>query len=307
MQLHSTSGKWHLGLALTLVTVVLWGVLPIALKITLQALDVYTLTWFRFLVAFTIVGIYLTTKNQLPPLEKLRSTSPILMAIATLFLALNYIFFLKGLALTSPANAQVIMQLAPVFMGLGGLTIFKEKYTLTQWVGVGILTLGLCLFFNQQLKTLITAPTQYLLGCGLIVIAATVWAIYALVQKQLLKQLPSSNIMLIIYGGCIILFTPTAVPTRILNINSLHWGALIFCCLNTVLAYGSFAEALEHWEASKISALLATTPVFTLFAAWLISWLIPNLIAPERLTLLALFGAVLVVVGSITIALGQKR
>ncbi len=307
MQLHSTSGKWHLGLALTLVSVILWGSLPIALKITLQALDVYTLTWFRFLVSFTLVGIYLTTRNKLPPLEKLRSTSPILIAIATLFLALNYLFFLKGLSLTSPANAQVIMQLAPVFMGLGGLTIFKEKYSLTQWVGVGILTLGLSLFFNQQLKTLITAPSQYLLGCSLIVIAAIVWAIYALAQKQLLKQLPSSNIMLIIYGGCILLFTPTATPPTILNINYLHWFALIFCCLNTVFAYGSFAEALEHWEASKISALLATTPVVTLFTAWLISLLIPNLISPEKLTVLALFGAVLVVVGSITIALGQKR
>lgn len=305
--LHQTSGKWRLGLALSLVTVLLWGVLPITLTVTLQALDVYTVTWFRFLVSFIILAIYLAIKKQLPTVEKLRLISQKLLAIAIVFLALNYILYLQGLAMTAPANAQVLIQLAPVLMGLGGLIIFQERYTLDQWAGVAGLTVGFVLFFNEQLNNLITAKGQYLLGCGIIVLAAAAWAIYALAQKQLLHRLSSSNIMLLIYGGCALLFSPFAKPQTIITISPLHWGMLIFCALNTVIAYGAFAEALAHWEASRVSAILALAPVVTLIAVWLVAWLLPSLIAPETITIVAVIGAFLVVGGSIAIALGKKR
>lgn len=306
MPLHSSSGRWRLGLGLSLLTVFLWGILPIALTVTLQALDVYTVTWFRFLVAFGLLAVYLAVKQQLP-VSKLRSPSLILLAIATLFLGLNYLLFLQGLAQTSPANAQVLIQLAPVLFGLGAIAVFKERYTLLQWLGLGTLTLGFALFFHEQLQNLITVPNKYLMGSGLLVVAAAAWAIYALAQKQLLQKLPSSNIMLIIYGGCALIFTPVATPQTILSLKPLHLGMLVFCGLNTLVAYGAFAEALDHWEASRVSAVLALTPICTLVSVWAVSSLMPNLIAPERLTVLGVMGAILVVFGSMAIALGKNR
>lgn len=50
MPLHQVSGRSRLGLALSLLTVLLWGFLAIALKIVLQELDPFTVTWFRFTV-----------------------------------------------------------------------------------------------------------------------------------------------------------------------------------------------------------------------------------------------------------------
>lgn len=303
--LHTSSGRWRLGLALSLLTVFLWGILPIALTVTLQALDVYTVTWFRFLVAFGLLVVYLTVRQQLPELQKLRSAALGLLVIATLFLGLNYLFFLQGLAQTSAANAQVLVQLAPVMFGLGAIAVFKERYNLRQWLGLSLLSLGFALFFNEQLRTLITAPTKYLVGSSLLVLAAATWAVYALAQKQLLQRLPSSNIMLMIYGGCVLMFSPVATPRTITTLSPLQLGMLLFCGLNTMLAYGAFAEALEHWEASRVSAVLATTPIVTILSVWAVSFLVPTLIAPERLTALGLVGAILVVSGSIAIALGK--
>ncbi len=141
----------------------------------------------------------------------------------------------------------------------------------------------------------------------LLVLGAVTWAIYALAQKQLLLKLPSSSIMLLIYGGCAILFTPLATPPAILSMNPLHFGMLLFCGLNTLLAYGAFAEALEHWEASRVSAAIALTPLVSLVAVWAVSILTPSLIPPEHLTALGVFGAILVVIGSAAIALGKNR
>jgi drug/metabolite transporter (DMT)-like permease len=307
MQLHQSSGRWRLGLSLALVTVGLWGVLPIALKVVLQAVDVYTVTWFRFLVSFWLLAIYLGVKGQLGlGRRKLGQARLDLLAIATLFLAANYLFYLKGLQDTSPTNAQVIIQLAPVMMGIGGLIIFKERYTLQQWGALGTLLLGMLLFFNEQLRHLATAPAQFLWGSVYIVIAAAVWAVYALAQKQLLQQVPSSIIMLVIYGGSALLFAPFSSPATLQTLTPLQWGMLLFSALNTFVAYGAFAEALDHWEASKVSAVLSTTPIVTLSSVFTVSLLFPTLIPPEPITLMSGIGAFFVVVGSLGIAIGRK-
>ncbi|MBF2013941.1 MAG: DMT family transporter [Rivularia sp. T60_A2020_040] len=304
--MHQTSGRWRLGLGLSLLTVILWGVLPISLSIVLQGLDVYTLTWFRFLVSFCLLVGYLKWRGNLPTFSQLRSTSPKLVFIATICLGINNILFVQGLALTTPANAEVLIQLAPLLMGLGGLVIFKERYTLPYLIGISILIIGFVLFFHEQLSNLITAQSTYLLGSGLIVLAAISWSIYALAQKQLLQSLSSAHIMVIIYGGCALLFTLFANPKIIFTLNLLQGGMLIFCALNTLIAYGAFAEALEHWEASRVSAVLALAPVVTLVSSWFVSELSPNLIPTEHFTLLGIVGAVLVVCGSTAIALGKR-
>jgi drug/metabolite transporter (DMT)-like permease len=305
--MHQSSGRWQLGLALSLLTVFLWGILPIALTVTLQVLDVYTVIWFRFSVAFGLLAVYLGLQGKLPTLEQLRSASLQLLAIATIFLALNYFMFLQGLSLTSPANAQVIIQFSSVFLGLGGLVIFKERYQIYQWLGVSIFILGYVLFFHEQLTNLITAHNKYLYGSSLIVLGAAAWAIYALAQKQLLQSLSSAQIMLILYGGCAFLFTPfSAIPT-VFMLNNLHFYTLLFCALNTLIAYGAFAESLAHWEASRVSAVLTLTPIVTLIAVWTVSVITPGLILPEKFTLIGIVGAVLVVTGAATIALGKTK
>lgn len=305
--MHQSSGRWRLGLSLSLVTVFLWGILPIALKVTLQALDVYTIIWFRFSMSFVLLAIYLYKQKKLPNLAQLSSNSKKLLAIVIIFLASNYLGFMQGLALTAPANAEIIIQLATVLLGFGGLVIFKERYTLQQWIGVSVLTLGFLLFFNAQLTNLITAHGQYLLGSGLLVLGAVAWAIYALAQKQLLQSLSSSNIMLIIYGGCALLFTPIAKINTLFTLNPLHLGMLLFCGLNTLIAYGAFAESLAHWEASRVSAVLALAPIVTLISVWLVANIFPNLIPPEHITIIGIVGAFLVVTGSVAIALGKSK
>jgi drug/metabolite transporter (DMT)-like permease len=305
MSLHQSSGRWRLGLALSLLTVLLWGILPIALAITLKVLDVYTVVWFRFLVSFLLLAVYLGIRGKLPKLEQLRSTSWKLLAIATLFLGFNYFLFMQGLALTSPANAEVLIQLSTLLLSFGGLVIFKERYHLYQWLGVSVMICGYVLFFREQLTNLITAHGTYILGSTLIALGATAWAIYALAQKQLLQSLSSPSIMLIIYGGCALLFTPLAKVKSLFILDPFHLGILIFCALNTLIAYGAFAESLEHWEASRVSAVIALAPIVTLILVALVSSVVPNLIPSEHFSSVAIFGAALVVIGSVAIALGK--
>lgn len=306
MPLHQSSGRWRMGLSLALVTASLWGVLPIALKLILQAVDVYTLIWFRFLVAFGLLGVFLAVRGQVPTWAQMRQANLNLVAIAIVFLALNYFLFLHGLDQTSPTNSQVILQLAPVFFGIGALVLFKEHYTYRQWMGLAILGLGLSLFFDAQIGSLLVAPTPYLIGSGLLVLSAMAWAVYALAQKQVLTVLSSGQIMWLIYGGGMLLFSPVASPVQLISLTPLQWFMLWFSAFNTLLAYGAFAEALNHWEASRVSAVLSLTPIMTLASVLTVSQLLPSWLLPEPVTTMSVTGATLVVLGSLAIALGKR-
>ena len=306
MSLHQTSGRWRLGLALSIFTVILWGTVPIALAVAVQALDVYTVTWFRFVVSFVLLTVFLAVRQELPTVEKIRAAPIKLIAIAIIFFLFHYVLFLQGLAQTSPSNAEILIQLAPVLMGLGALFIFKERYTLSQWIGLGLLTLGLVLFFHEQLIALINEPTNYLIGSTILILSAIFWAIYSLALKQLLHTLPSSNIMLIVYGGCGLLLTPLAKPQPIFTLTAVQFAMLLFCGLNTVMGYGAFAESLDHLEASKVSAVVTLAPIITLISMSILAGIAPSLIKPEHLTVVGILGALFVVAGSMIIALRSR-
>jgi drug/metabolite transporter (DMT)-like permease len=305
MELHRTTGNWKLGLGLSLITVTLWGLVPIAIAIVLKKLDAYTLNWFRFATAFILLGCYLAQQRNLPKVARLRTVPLYLLAIAIIGLAGNYIFFVLGLKATSPSHAEVLIQLAGVFLSLGGLVIFKERYTRYQWLGVGVLVAGFIGFFYEQLKVLVAGTDRYISGSIMLIVAGLSWAVYALIQKQLLTKLDSVHIMWIIYGACGLLFGALATPPSLFQLNAIEWSALIFCGLNTFVAYGAFAESLQHWEASRVSAILALAPILTIVAMEITAGIAPGLVPPEHITPLGLVGALLIVAGSISISLGK--
>ena len=53
-------------------------------------------------------------------------------------------------------------------------------------------------------------------------------------------------------------------PAGLAGLDGLQLAMLGFCCANTLAAYGSFGEALYHWDLSRVSAVLATAPLFTI-------------------------------------------
>lgn len=307
MALHQVSGRWQFGLLLALSTVGLWATLPVALKVSLEQADAVTVTWFRFLFSAVLMAAWLLPRGALKKAGRLQRGHWWLLAIASAGLIGNYLLYVVGLDYTTPANAQVIIQLAPILMAMGGLLVFGERFSRGQWLGLLVLLCGLGLFFRDQLLVLGGNP-RYLPGASVIVAAALVWAVYALAQKQLLGRLGSATILLFIYVVASVLLLPWASPSQLLDMDAKHWLILLYCALNTLAAYGAFAEALAHWEASRVSAVLALTPLLTFAAVAITHALLPDLVAAERIGTIGFIGALLVVAGSaLTSMLGCRR
>jgi len=306
MDMQGGSGNWRLGFTLSLFTAVLWGLLPIALKIVLEGMDPYTITWWRFAVSMTGLGLFLALRGELPRLRGAGAPAIALLAVAMITLIGNYLLYLIALDHTTPSVTQVVIQLAPLLLLVGGVFVFGERFARQQWAGFIVLGAGLVLYFNDRLPEL-ARPTEGLgLGVMLVVSAAVSWAIYGLAQKQLLGHFTAQQVLWMIYVGATVLLLPVTSPAAILDLDGMQLGMLAFCCANTIAAYGAFGEALYHWELSRVGAVLATAPIFTISAMWAIERSGLALVAAEDLNGLAVAGALAVVAGSMTCALAAR-
>lgn len=301
-----TTGRWKLGLGLALVTAVCWGVLPVALKIILTGLDAYTLVWYRFAVSAAVLLLILAATGNLPKFATIGSRGWLLLGIGLAGLLANYLFYTLGLHFSTPTVTQVVIQLAPIFFLLAGLVVFKEPLSWMQRVGVALLILGLLLFFNRRLPQLMQLSVGEGLGVGLVALSALAWAIYGIVQKKLTRRLGPQQILLLIYIGAVVLLGPFSHPSAVGSASLLVVAALAFACANTLIAYGAFAEALRHWDASRIGAILATGPLITMASMQVMERFFPGLIAPEGLNGLSALGAILVVSGAALSALASR-
>jgi len=298
------SGRWKLGILLALSTATMWGVLPIALKGVLETLDPLTTTFFRFSLAAVLITPYLLVRRRLPNRGKLRSPRLFFQLLAAgLLLSGNYGLYIFGLERTSPEAAQVMIQIAPMLLLIAGVFLFKESFSSNQWLGFFAFGSGLILFFNHHLGDIFIDLNDYSLGLLMISLAAVCWTGYAIMQKILLQEFTSEETMLAFYWLGTLVFLPFCNFSTLGQLTGMQWTLLAFCGLNTIIAYGSFAEALVHIEASRVSATIALTPLLTVGIVQLIPM---EGITVEPLGVISLLGALLVVSGSITTAVAKK-
>lgn len=295
------------GLSLVLTTAVMWGLLPLALTSVLQLVDAYTITWYRFLFAAVVVSFMLLKKKKLPTSIFKNKRLFKRLFFAAIFLSLNYILYLSSLYFVPAETAQMLIQMAPFMMLIGSVLFLKESFSRGQMFGSVVLISGLLLFFNQQFSnTGDINSDRFLVGFIIMLGASSTWAVYAILQKKMLNHFSSNQIMWFIYLFSTLFFLPVASPTDIGSLDVLALLLLVFCCANTLIAYGTFAESLEYWPASKVSAVLAITPLLTVLFATLAATIWPSMFKAQILNELAYVGALLVVTGSILTALGNR-
>jgi drug/metabolite transporter (DMT)-like permease len=292
---------------MSLTTAVLWGLLPIALKVTLTGMDAVTITWWRFAFSMAGLGAFLLWRGEMPRLAGAGRAGWLLLTLALVTLLANYVLYLVALDHSTPSVLQVVIQLAPLLLLLGGVFVFKEHFAPLQWLGFAILGAGLLLFFNRRLPELLRAAEGLGLAVFLTLVASVAWAVYGLAQKQLLGRWSSRQVLWMLYAGATAALLPFSAPLLVLGLDGLQLGMLAFCCLNTLVAYGAFGEALHHWDVSRVSAVLSTAPLVTVSAMWAVERAGLGLVPPEGLNALSVAGALAVVAGSMVSALAARR
>ena len=286
------------GLLYAAITASLWGTLAIVLKIALNYFDPYTVVWWRFAMAFTFLLVFFSIRK--PQYLKILKKPPLKLLLAGALLGVNYIGFMQGVHYTGPAVTQVMIQVGPLTLALTGFLFFKEKLTPLRGTGFLIAVAGFSFFYYQQLQRLGGEPQLLNMGVIWILLGAWAWTTYAVLNKMLVRTIPSAQINLLLYGVPALLFIPFADFSRLLAVSS--WEEvflLLFMGGNTLVAYGSLSQALKYTEANKVSMIITVNPIITFLIMELLTGLQVSWFDVPPVNFLSYLGALLVLSGAL--------
>ena len=195
---------------------------------------------------------------------------------ALLGLTLAGVFFAGDLALwhwsigfTSVANSTLLVNLAPVFVALGGRLLFGERFAYTFLVGMAVALTGAMLLVGGDLGL----GVRQLFGDALAMLAAVFYAGYILAVSRLRSTLSTAAVMT--YGGavtCVALLSVALISGEDLLATTLYgWAMLVGITLvSQVGGQSLITYALADLPAAFSSVGLLLQPVAAALLAWVI-------------------------------------
>lgn len=221
-----------------------------------------------------------------------RKDIPQFFLCALFGVAINQLLFFKGLSLTSPINAGLIMVTNPIFVLIISGIFLKERITLYRIGGIlsGLTGAVLLIRYGQVLRSGQGNP----LGDTFILLNSLSYAVYLVMVLPLMKKYHPVTIMQVIFGFGALLVFPfgwiefSEIPWRQLDTRA--WLATGFVVIaTTFLAYLLNTMALRRLSANMVSVYIYLQPLFaTGFAI---------LLGKDRLHLLHVISAALIFLG----------
>ena len=227
----------------------------------------------------------------------------LLLAIATAGLGSNFVLFNSSVAYLSASACQILAQAGPVLLLVGSVVVLREPFLPIQGIGVVTLLAGMLMFFSTRLGDL-AGGSSMLLGLFLGLAASR--------GLGLLRPGPESPAALHVahthHARHLSLLRPRHDPAghAVSRARRQPLPARLpaFACLNTIIAYGAFAKAMSCWHAAKVSAIVTTTPLFTMTLETLAHAALPAFWPEESFSMSSIAGAIIAVLGALGIALG---
>lgn len=285
------------------ITLFLWGVLPILLKLGLNYYSVGTIAWFRFFFSFLILFLFLSMIRS--DFGILRHP-PVIGIFGGTALAANYFGMTQGIHFSGPSNAAVIIQIAPVLLVVAGVVLFRETIGSRQLVGMAVATVGFYLFYLDRVGNA-QNNVHYSIANRWVIFAAVVWVLYMICQKRLSVKYSAQTLNLLVYAVAAVVLVPLVEWTELLKGGFAGWLLLIGLGLNTLLAYGALAEAVECIPLSLISILITLNPLITLGGMWILTALGIGALQAENISWSGYLGGIIAVCGVVFVVASPNK
>lgn len=285
--MHLTNdGKVKLTLALVMA---LWGGSFIASKVGLQGLYPVELATIRFAIAVPVlVAVTLLVEGRRAFRISLKDL-PVLVVMAFTGVTLQYIVQFVAMTYTSVTNTALLINMGTFFVIIPSALFLKLKLSIDNILGVAVAFLGAALVATNG----VLAFTPNLIGDGLVILCAVMWAIYILVGNKLggkysvLSQL--NYIFIIGFIGLLpaYFFTP---HHAFAEFSTLSWTSILYLAIIcSVIAYFFFNDAIIKIGPSKTAIYQYLEPFFAITMA--------IVLLSEPLTIAIAFGAALIIAG----------
>lgn len=287
MNLENNNLFGHIG---ALVVVAMWGTTFVCSKVLLtNGLMPADIFFYRFLMAYVCMCVVSHKQFRSKTLvDELTFVGLGIMGGSLYFLTEN-----MALVYSTASNVSILVSTTPLLTAFVLALFYKSErmnrlqvlFSLVAFVGVVLVIL------NGQFVLHLNP-----LGDAFALSAALTWAFYSLLMKRVMERYPADFITrkVFFYGLLTILpyyafVSPLVTDTEIL-LQPMIAGNLLF--LGLIASMGGYL--LWNWVMAKLGAVRATNYIYlqTLFTMF-----VASVILSERITLMAILGALILIVG----------
>lgn len=185
-------------------------------------------------------------------------------------IAINQMFFIKGLTMTSTIHASLLILATPLLITVFAFWILKEKLTLQKGIGLflGIGGAVLLILNKEQSKNAI----DYLRGDLFILINAISYAMYFILVKPLMQRYTPLHVIRWVFTFGFFFILPFGwnelQGIQPYSFTLQHWIALCSVVITgTFLAYYFTAYGIQHLGAGITGSYIYTQPIFAVAIA----------------------------------------
>ncbi|MFZ1376943.1 MAG: DMT family transporter [Geothrix sp.] len=242
----------------------------------------------RFGTASTLLALYAAAKRMRLPE---RSELPLIGLTGFLGISVYHVALNFGEVTVQAGAASLLISAAPVFTALLSVAVLKERLTGLGWLGILLAFAGVALIALSGGRGLHFTP-----GSLLILLAATVAAVYSILSKQLLRRhaaleftcysIWAGTLPLLVFLPGLLRRFPVAAPPA-------TFAVIYLGIFPAAIAYVLWNYALARMPASLLSSFLYLSPVLASLIAWV--WL------GEVPALLTLVGGAIAILGVILV------
>lgn len=178
---------------------------------------------------------------------------------------INQLLFIKGLTLTTPVHAALLILVTPVFILLIAIVLKTETISLLKITGLLLAIAGSSILIASK-ETVAIAPNMFL-GDLFIIINAVSYAFYYVLVKPLMQKYSPVHVIRWVFSFGIVMITPLcwsqfiSIEWNVFNFS--HLAALAFVVFGaTFFAYLFTVYGLKHLSASAAGSYIYLQPFF---------------------------------------------
>ncbi len=185
------------------------------------------------------------------------------LALLSLFgIVINQALFLRGLSMTSPVSATLLVATIPVFTAAIAVLTGRDRLNVRAALGFFLAAFGIAALSGFALP----AP-----GDALVLLNALSYAVYVVYSKAALGRHGTLAVMAYVFGTGALLFAPIGAATLVRDAPRWSSGAIglvaFVVLVPTVLAYGVNAWALRRASPTLVTIYVYLQPLFVVVLA----------------------------------------
>lgn len=234
--------------------------------------------------------------------EKIHKKDYLRILFCTIFgIALNQLLFYKGLSLTKPINASLMVTISPAMVLIISAIVLKERINLKKVAGLIIGASGVTLLLLSSSEK---GPDDIFLGDLLILINATSYACFLVTVKPLMhKYHPITILKWMFLLGLFMVF-----PFGAEGLLSIQWQSFTLASTLSLLFVIIFATILAYLLNTGV--LRTTDPSLSgtyIYLQPMLASIIAVLMGKDEITLPKIVFSVIILAGVYLVSSGQKR